>query len=112
MTPPPSHNWDSSKRRKDPPYWPQLRHQVIARANGLCEFIYEPDLFEPNSKRCNYRANEVDHIINLAQGGNDDMTNLQLLCPYHHKQKTSQEAARARKPKTERKPREAHPGWH
>jgi 5-methylcytosine-specific restriction endonuclease McrA len=40
------------------------------------------------------------------------MTNLQLLCEHHHKQKTAQEAAKARKPRTERHPRERHPGWH
>lgn len=112
MTPPPSHNWDSSKRRADPPYWAALRQQVITRANGLCEHMSEPDLFEPEPKRCNYRANQVDHIINLAQGGNDHMTNLQLLCEHHHKQKTAREAAKGRKPRTERHPRERHPGWH
>jgi 5-methylcytosine-specific restriction protein A len=111
MTTPPS-NWTTSTRRPDPPYWKALRHQVIVRANGLCEFIYEAHPIDPAIKRCNYKANEVDHIINLASGGTDDMSNLQLLCTYHHKQKTAQEAAKARKPKTERKPREAHPGWN
>lgn len=107
-----AHNWDSSRRRKDPPYWPQLRSQVIARANGLCEYIYEPDLLDQTIRRCNYRANQVDHKVNLASGGTDHIDNLQLLCDYHHKQKTAQEAAKARKPRTERHPREKHPGWN
>lgn len=37
---------------------------------------------------------EVDHIINIAQGGNDDDTNLQALCVPCHKLKTAEESAR------------------
>lgn len=96
-----AHNWDSSKRPPHPPQWPQLRSQVIARAHGLCEH-----------DDCNYPGKDVDHIINLANGGTHALNNLQLLCTWHHKQKTAREAAEARKPR----PREArqkpqHPGY-
>lgn len=36
---------------------------------------------------------EVDHIINIARGGNDDDANLQALCAPCHKAKTAVEAA-------------------
>ncbi|WP_441005289.1 HNH endonuclease [Xanthomonas sp. WHRI 1810A] len=37
---------------------------------------------------------EVDHIINVAQGGTDDEANLQALCVPCHKAKTAEESAR------------------
>jgi 5-methylcytosine-specific restriction protein A len=36
---------------------------------------------------------EVDHIVNIAQGGNDDDANLQALCVPCHQAKTANEAA-------------------
>ena len=36
---------------------------------------------------------EVDHIVNLAQGGSDDDANLQALCAPCHQAKTATEAA-------------------
>ncbi|MDY7565798.1 HNH endonuclease [Pseudomonas sp. RTC3] len=36
---------------------------------------------------------EVDHIVNIAQGGNDDDANLQALCVPCHHAKTAAEAA-------------------
>lgn len=35
---------------------------------------------------------EVDHIVNRAQGGTDDIRNLQLLCKDCHKTKTMNES--------------------
>lgn len=104
-----AHNWDTSTRRKDPPYWPALRTLVINRALGLCEHINDSTSSHPG-QRCTYKGTDVDHIVNLKSGGSDDPTNLQLLCTWHHKQKTAKEAAAARKPRTERHPREKHPG--
>lgn len=37
---------------------------------------------------------EVDHIVNIAQGGTDDEENLQALCVPCHKLKTAEESAR------------------
>jgi len=101
--------WESSKRRKDPPYWKALRLQVIARAQSQCEFT-ATDNAPPPHGRCPYPGRDVDHIINLAQGGTDSLENLQLLCEWHHKQKTQQEARANRKPRTEAYPKEPHPG--
>ncbi|AKI27425.1 hypothetical protein [Moraxella phage Mcat9] len=35
---------------------------------------------------------EADHIINRAQGGSDDLSNLQTLCKPCHKIKTQKES--------------------
>lgn len=35
---------------------------------------------------------ELDHIVNVAQGGSDDESNLQSLCPPCHKEKTLKES--------------------
>jgi hypothetical protein len=43
-------------------------------------------------KTCNYCGdvgNEVDHVIELASGGEDTIDNLQVLCSACHKVKTS-----------------------
>ena len=107
--PPMTHNWDTSTHRKDPPWWKHLRLLVIERASGICEHKTEATEHSA-SARCTYKGDDVDHIINLASGGTDDMSNLQLLCSWHHKQKTAREAAAARSPKSEQRPREKHPG--
>ena len=45
-------------------------------------------------RECGQPAREVDHIVEYADGGSNDPSNLQLLCDIHHNQKTrlSQEA--------------------
>jgi len=104
MTPTPSrHNWHSSKRRPDPPGWKATRQYVIARAGGICQ----------HEDGCNYEGKDVDHIVNVANGGTDHVDNLRLLCTWHHKRKTAQEAAQARKlvtRPTEARPKGRHPG--
>jgi 5-methylcytosine-specific restriction enzyme A len=98
-----AHNWDSSRRPKDPPGWHTTRAHVISRAHGICE----------HEDGCTYTGKDVDHIVNLAQGGTHDLHNLRLLCTWHHKRKTAQEAANARRAKgsiTESRKPEAHPG--
>lgn len=35
---------------------------------------------------------ELDHIVNVAQGGTDDEANLQSLCVECHKKKTQMES--------------------
>lgn len=39
--------------------------------------------------KCGDKATEVDHIIELANGGTDDLENLQPLCTNCHKAKTA-----------------------
>ena len=102
--------WESSRRRKDPPGWSSIRRQVIDRAQGQCE--HTPPVSSPHEHppRCYYPGTDVDHIINVANGGTDTLDNLQLLCVWHHKQKTQAEARANRTPRTERHPGEKHPG--
>jgi 5-methylcytosine-specific restriction endonuclease McrA len=48
--------------------------------------------FRMYGKTCNYCGdvgNEVDHVIELASGGEDSIENLQVLCNQCHKVKTS-----------------------
>lgn len=63
--------------------WMRLRRQVLIRDRYAC-------------RHCGRKANEVDHIINKASGGTDDMGNLQALCHPCHLKKTKQEAAAGR----------------
>lgn len=42
------------------------------------------------------RATHADHVIPAMDGGSDDPSNLQALCPPHHEVKTAREAGRAR----------------
>ena len=102
--------WDSSRRRKDPPGWGKIRQAVIQRAMGQCEYTPPASASPGNPQRCGFPGTDVDHIVNLAQGGTDDLNNLQLLCQWHHKQKTQLEAQANRKRRTERIPKEKHPG--
>ena len=102
--------WESSNRRKDPPGWKALRQVIIARAQGQCEQTLHPMDLPGTTQRCGYPGRDVDHIINVAKGGTDDPSNLQLLCEWHHKQKTQAEAKANRVRRTERHPGEKHPG--
>lgn len=48
--------------------------------------------FRMYGKTCNYCGeigNEVDHVIELASGGEDSIENLQVLCNSCHKAKTA-----------------------
>jgi len=107
--------WDTSRRRKDPPYWPKLRQAVLARALNMCEHTHlEESPLGSRTVRCTYPAQDIDHIVNLAQGGTDELSNLQALCDWHHKRKTQAEAKAARDAKgpkpTERRASPPHPG--
>lgn len=57
--------------------------------------------------RCTHWASEVDHIIELANGGSDHPGNIQAACTPCHKAKTQQAAQAAR---AKRKEEPKHPG--
>ena len=60
---------------------------------------------EPNCRECGAPASHVDHVQNVAGGGDFDSGPLQSLCPKHHRQKTAHEGHEGRwKPAGRRKP--------
>ncbi|MCV7100069.1 HNH endonuclease signature motif containing protein [Mycobacterium palustre] len=68
----------------------ELRRDKLT-ADPVCEWT------SPNG-RCRRPADQVDHIVPLAEGGaRYDWDNLQSLCTPHHKQKTTQDALRGKK---------------
>lgn len=86
----------STRRHRLPSNWQTLRRQVKARAKGQCEWTEQGD-------RCTNPGTDCDHI---TPGDDHSLNNLQWLCRFHHKIKTSRETRRA----TNRKPTEPHPG--
>ncbi|WP_239372600.1 HNH endonuclease [Snodgrassella gandavensis] len=64
--------------------WRRLREAVLLRDKYTCQY-------------CGYASvegMEVDHIVNIAAGGTDDMSNLQTLCKSCHEMKTRHESRR------------------
>ena len=96
--------WATSDRRERLPRdWAQRRKTVEARACGQCEAIMH------DGTRCTAKGTDCDHI---QHGDNHDYTNLQWLCGWHHRMKTSLEAReelRAARKANMPKPRK-HPG--
>jgi 5-methylcytosine-specific restriction protein A len=60
--------------------WQKRRKAVLRRDNGLCVECYKRDTLTI--------ATDVDHIVRKADGGTDDMDNLQSLCRRCHIAKT------------------------
>lgn len=95
--------WEGSTRRARLPHnWPKLRVQVMRRDQHTCQAVNE------DGAPCGLKATDVDHII---AGDNHDLSNLQALCTWHHRQKTAAEA-NAAKIRIEPRSRKAeqHPG--
>lgn len=76
-------NWKGSKSTARGWAWTSLRKKVLKRDGYRCV-------------KCKRPASEVDHIINVASGGTDDMTNLQSLCTECHQVKSLREAYEGR----------------
>lgn len=70
-------SWEgvSDKKRRIPALTEPQKTFIRERDFGICRFCGEP-------------ANEVDHIREVADGGDNRPSNLQLLCDDHHKEKT------------------------
>lgn len=50
-----------------------LKKQVIDRANYRCEYCLQPDLFA-------YISHQIDHIISIKHGGENNLDNLAYAC--------------------------------
>ena len=77
------HYKGSSKSRGYGYAWNKLRLKALERDRHLCQMCLKRGVYTT--------ATDVDHIVPLAQGGSDEMENLQSLCHECHKQKTCQE---------------------
>ena len=74
--------------------WDKLRAEVLKRDAGLCR-----------CKHCKASgavciATEVDHIVPKAQGGTDDMDNLQAINTECHARKTAEDSGKRWRPMT------------
>lgn len=65
--------------------WQKKRKRILKRDGYQCVPCKRAERVTP--------ADEVDHIVNLAQGGSDDDSNLQSICGACHAEKTKGEAA-------------------
>lgn len=72
-------SWDGKRNRERPRGWAKLRKTAGQRANWRCEECgIDIDL----------RAGRCDHIIAWADGGSDELDNLQWLCISCHNYKS------------------------
>lgn len=80
--------WKGSNRRSRlPTDWEQIRRDILDRDGSQCQHVrYD------TGHKCLLPAHDVDHIIN---NDDDSYTNLQALCPWHHKQKSGREGGTA-----------------
>ncbi len=76
--------------------WRKRRVIVLERDGYLCVYCSKQGKIE--------EATDVDHIINKAVGGTDDLDNLQSLCAACHKDKTYKESRGRAGKKLNRKP--------
>lgn len=99
----------SNRRERLPADWQVIRRRVLARDGYRCCWVEQ-------GVRCVERATDVDHV---SPGDNDDLTNLQALCGFHHGVKSGRDggraSARARAARESRglgsrRPPEGHPG--
>lgn len=70
-------SWTGSSDRK---------RSVPALTQDEKDYIRERDFHV--CRKCGGPAIEVDHITEVADGGTNEQANLQLLCGYHHREKT------------------------
>lgn len=69
--------------------WDKRRAQVLQRDAGICQHC----LRETGAV---HEGTEVDHRVPKAQGGSDDLSNLQTICRPAHRAKTQAEASAGR----------------
>nr|WP_300312778.1 HNH endonuclease [Halomonas sp.] len=68
--------------------WRRQRERILKRDKGLCQPCWRAGRVTP--------ATEVDHIVNLASGGDGSDANLEAICEPCHQVKTLSEARRGR----------------
>ena len=73
-------NWGNARGGRP---WRRNRDAALLRDRYTCQHCHQ--VFAPSML-------EADHIINRAQGGSDELSNLQTLCKPCHKIKTQTES--------------------
>ncbi|MDP3511706.1 MAG: HNH endonuclease signature motif containing protein [Sulfuritalea sp.] len=75
---PDQHEYSGAKYARDP----KVRDEVLADANGRCEYCKEIGFLRPNGTA----YLETHHIIALASDGVDRVSNVIAVCPSHHRE--------------------------
>ena len=88
-----------SSQRTSSQAWKLQRAKTLQRDGGLCQV---------RGPRCEITAVAVDHVVSVANGGTDDLSNTISICKPCHDDKTQREAAQARN--AWKRPPENHPG--
>ena len=83
--------------------WERIRAVALRRDQGLCQPCRRAGRPTP--------ATEVDHVTPKAEGGTDELGNLQSICRECHADKTAREAARAQGRRPRRRIRFDAAGW-
>jgi len=73
-----------------PDNWNQIRDIILQRDDFKCV-------------KCNKQGLEIDHIIPVALGGTNEISNLQTLCSRCHREKTNKDVEKIAKVKKEKK---------
>ena len=82
--------------------WKKLRRQVLECDGYQCQV---------RGPHCTHHATQVDHIINVANGGAEqDPRNCQSICAPCNARKASAEGAAARLRRKAHRPKPLHPG--
>lgn len=86
-----THNWNNKRevRQLTGRPWRRLREQIMRRDTYLCQTCKRSGRVK--------EADQVDHIVALANGGTDKPDNLEAICAECHVQKTRMDSGRTRK---------------
>jgi 5-methylcytosine-specific restriction protein A len=79
--------WAGSNRAaRLPANWAALRRRVIRRDGGRCTAV------DSEGQRCTWPGTDVDH---KTPGDDHSLSNLRLLCAWHHARKSATEGGTA-----------------
>lgn len=85
MSPSKSPRFGRGQQVRSGGHWASIRRRVFQRDGHTCQVCLE--IHDPRDLR-------ADHVIPRAQGGSDDLANLQTLCVPCHNAKTRNDNAR------------------
>jgi 5-methylcytosine-specific restriction protein A len=74
--------------------WPRTRDLVLKRDRYRCQV---------QGQGCDGRGVEADHIVSVAEGGDNSLENLRAICVPCHRRRTGQQGAREANARRRRK---------